>query len=98
MNVNDLKKFIPGAPNLAPFIPLAGPFQILMGLALGVIVIFGLTWLIVGGVKFGAAGGNVNKREEARDTMKHGVYAIIGPFIFVAVVKVLVTVISLVTA
>jgi ABC-type phosphate transport system permease subunit len=67
---DDIRKFLPGAPNLSPFMSLASIVSALLALILGFILIYSI---VMGGfsfAKFVTAGGSPQKSTAAKDGMK----------------------------
>jgi hypothetical protein len=79
---DDIRKFLPGAPNLSPFMALASFVSAFLALVLGFAIVVSIVMLGVSLVKFLTAGGNPQKAAMARDGMKK--YAIILVLVGVA--------------
>ncbi len=67
---DDIRRFLPGAPNLTPFMALASIVSALLALILGFVLIYSIVMAGVSFAKFATAGGNPQKSTMAKDGMK----------------------------
>lgn len=67
---DDIRKFLPGAPNLVPFTGLAGVISALGALILGAIIVISIVLAFWNAFKWLTASGNPHKANEAKGGLK----------------------------
>ena len=70
---DDIRKFLPGAPNLDPFTSLAGAISALGGLILGAIVVVSIVLALWHAFMWAIAGSNPQKANQAKGGLKTAV-------------------------
>jgi hypothetical protein len=70
--IDDIRKFLPGSPNLAPFMSLSGIVSAVGALILGFIVIVSIFGVVLNAAKLASAsmGNNPQKTVHAKDGLR----------------------------